>query len=875
MAMFQQYQQGIAPVQGISEAGARIGQFAEQGLDAFGKSLGEGIKAYNENSAKSEMANVKIAGLSQDIANKIAMYSQDPEIAQSGVLQGLMQKGQMLTEAPTKGLSQRLAIAHDAETSLAGFGQQLQEWSFLRGRAIERGVTEGLKKFENAITTTDPIFFEDPNFAVDPNQTIQQQKDRVMAYFKKVRAANPRIQGSDEDFWAGWVNTAQQRFAKGIEGLHPSVTSAQLEALQAEQNIAKNQKSVNALSEEAIGGMIMNKDGIYEESTPLSSSVKDYAAMTATPADRPYNDVAEGMKMLGYENKQSYENNQSNNKKRIALQKEIAKLQSEQETSKKTETISDSEFNKLVDKDPSVSRFTKVANLENQGWSKSKDANGNQVWTRTTKDEAISKALDLYKSELSKIPKDVPSLTERLAKEKENITKLESQKAKLTGTQQEAESNNKTLETVTDALGKLLPTETFLNVSVKTFLSDYRVKNPDKPITKELVEKFINISRSSPATSVIGAGGEIFNEGLLQAVKNPFGLNTILKASVEHDRYFTKEEASVINKAVRAEAKLMDNPKGGLIFSDSLERQINNSKEEIAKIQSQIKTETPVRQVAPKVGVGELVVGQQETTRPLTVSERKSQVSDFLTERFGAIDPTDPTGKKRIAVQGFDAFFQKAVPESEIKEFTTESGTRLIHLNGKWEMVKEATPRTMKQVREDMIGVYGKQTADGRLVPTELIPNSGVEIGGLYRGTDASEATFNDEMTQLIDARRGVKRLQEINDKVGEFASLKDSGEAAVEVMNLRAALRKDIIGVGTVSNYEQSLIQEVIIDPTKFLSMESKDRAILLALAQRIDRRIQNIGSSKGLTVRIRDVNSANRYDAMRQQYLKAKGIL
>lgn len=775
MAMFQQYQNGVKPVTGMSEAGANIGKMYMQGIGAMGESLAKGIQAYNENSAKSEMANVKIAGLSQDIANKIAMYSQDPEIAQSGVLQGLIQTGQTLSEAPTKGLTQRIGLVHEAETKLAGFGQQLQESLFLRGRAIERGIQEALKKFENATTTTDPIFYEDPNFAVDPNQTIQQQKDRVMAFFKKVRASNPRIQGSDEDFWAGWVNTAQQKFAKGIEGLNPSVTSAQLEALQAEQNIAKNQKSVNALSEEAIGGMIMNKDGIYEESAPLSSSVKDYAAMTATPADRPYNDVADAMKFLGYEDKKS----------------------------------------------------------------------------------------------------NVPELTERLAKEKENLTKLEGKQAKFTGQQREDESNKKTLETITDGLGKLLPTETTLNVSVKTMLSRYRQQNPNKPITPELVQKYIDASRSTPIQSVLGAVGEVFNEGILQASKNPLGIGTILKASVEHNRYFTKAEAAIIDKAVREEAKQMDNPKGGLMISDSYERQIDNSKEEINKLQSQIKTETPVRQASPKVGLGDLVVGHMETTRPLTVSERKSQVQDFLTQRFGAIDPTDPTGKKRVPVQGFDSFFAKAVPESEIKEFTTEGGTRLIRINDKWEIMKSAEPKSMSDIRKDNIGVYGQQTRDGRLVPSEFIPNSGIEIGGLYRGTDAGAEKFNDEMTSLVDARRSVKVLQGINDSVGEFADLTKQGIAEVEVMNLKAALRTDIIGVGTVSNFEQGLIDRVIRNPTDFFAMESKDRAILLALASRIDRRIQNIGAAKGLTVRIRDINSANRYEALRQQYLKAKGIL
>jgi hypothetical protein len=128
-------------------------------------------------------------------------------------------------------------------------------------------------------------------------------------------------------------------------------------------------------------------------------------------------------------------------------------------------------------------------------------------------------------------------------------------------------------------------------------------------------------------------------------------------------------------------------------------------------------------------------------------------------------------------------------------------------------------------------------------------------------------------MTQLVDARRSIRRLQEINDKTGEFASFKLSGEAAVEVMNLKAALRTDIIGVGTVSNFEQALIDKVIKDPTEFFSMESRDRAILLALANRIDRRIRNYGAAKGLTVQIRDTDSeSGRYEALRQKYLKEK---
>lgn len=777
MAMFQQYQNGVTPVTGMAEAGANIGKMYMQGIGAMGESLAKGLQAYNDNSAKSEMANVKIAGLSQDIANKIAMYSQDPEIAQSGVLQGLIQKGQMLTEAPTKGLSQRLAIAHDAETSLAGFGQQLQEWSFLRGRAIERGIQEGLNRFKETKSITSPVFYDgtDPELSVDLNQNIQQQKDRVLKRFRAIKSANPQIEGTEEQFWANWISKAEQDYAKGVNGIPPTVASAQLEALQAERNILKSQSDVDKLDAGAIGGLIMNKDGLYEEQANVSVPVKDYEATMKSAGDKVYENTAEGMKNLfGYEQNS-----------------------------------------------------------------------------------------------------DTSELTKKLAEEKKKITELEGKQAKLTGQQRESESSRKALETLNDAFNKVIPTETALNISVKTALSKYRTQNPDKPITPELVQNFINASLSTPVLSVVGAVGEAFNEGMLQTAKNPLGIGTILKSSLEHNRYFTKSEVSTIDKAVRDKTKEIDNPKGGLIFEDSLERQINNSKEEINKLQTQIK-QVPTKPVLPRVALGgDVVVGSTTYERPVSVSERKSQVQDFLTERFGAIDPTDPTGKRRIPVQGFESFFAKAVPESEIKEFTTESGQKLIHLNGKWEMVKSAEPRSVQDIRKEMQGVYGKQTADGRLAPTEFIPNSGVELGGLYRGSEASEDKFRDEITQLSDARRSIRKLQEINDSVGEFADLTKAGIAEVEVMNLKSALRQDIIGVGTVSNFEQSLIDKVIRNPTDFFSMESKDRAILLALAQRIDRRIKNIGAAKGLTVRIRDVDSGNRYEALRQQYLKAKGLL
>jgi len=754
MAMFQQYQNGVTPVTGMAEAGANIGKMYMQGIGQMGESLAKGIQAYNENSAKSEMANVKIQSLSQDITNKIAMYSQDPEIAQSGILQGLMQKGQMLTEAPSKGLSQRLAIAHDAETSLAGFGQQLQEWSFLRGRAIERGIQEGLNRFKETKSITSPVFYDgsDPLLAVDPNQNIQQQKDRVLKRFRDIKVANPAIEGTEEQFWANWISNAEQRFAKGVDGVAPTVSSAQLEALQAERNILKSQSDVDRLDAGAIGGLIMNKDGLYEEQANVSVPVKDYEATMKSAEQMVTENTEEGMKNL------------------FGFDKDMLKP-----------------------------------------------------------DEALTGIANKAKDEIKALREKEASLLTAIEQEKKN-----------------------------SYFGKKSSAENTFKNAIRSF-NDLAIEQGSQFVKIDPKTGKPSIDIGVTARKFLGAG---WPGGIVAEQTGIFD---------DRSQYQKDLVSSFAEKQKTKELLSIDDKKGAV---ETIRKDIKTQQSIIEGVSKA--SEMPVRTPSPKVALrGDVVVGSTTYERPVSVSERKSQVQDFLTERFGAIDPTDPTGKRRIPVQGFESFFAKAVPESEIKEFTTESGQKLIHLNGKWEMVKSAEPRSLADIRKDMVGVYGKQTADGRLVPTEFIPNSGIEIGGLYRGTDASEAQFNDEMTQLSDARRSIRKLQEINDSVGEFADLTKAGIAEVEVMNLKSALRKDIIGVGTVSNFEQSLIDKVIRNPTDFFSMESKDRAILLALAQRIDRRIQNIGAAKGLTVRIRDVDSGNRYEALRQQYLKAKGLL
>ena len=844
--MFQEYKGGgIRPVTGVIEAGANIANIYQQGFSKLGEGLAKGIKTYNDNSAKSEMANQKIQSLSQDVANKIAMYSQDPEIAQSGVLEGLMQTAATLQDAPTKGLNQRIGLVHEAETRLAGFGNQLQEWSFLRGRAIERGISDALNQYAGKVKSTEAVNLDDPNFNINPNESIVQQKDRVMKYYGEIKKVNPKVQFNDQEFWQRWLAKAEQTTAKA-QDIDPRIISAQLEAINAEKGItAQNRAAEGNLPEGAFqeGGMMyQDKGGVYDyQGTPMQNTLKDYEASMQKPSEAPArqekqykSDVADALEFLGI------------NKTKETETKDYGALTSTGginkhlvAENKKGEMTLNKNWQNLKTSVPVGDTYRYIRN----------DANQLGTWDEQAYQEA-KQADELLERNVSYYQRKAPNenaFWESLIK------------------------NNKIANSVSASKDK----------RIESFAKGDFGENGIPTEALKLAER-LGFQRSDYGIGYKGFGEMLpFGTGAVLAPAG-YGEATNELPSALRDFFTRVKEGKFDPKTGKvdtgrpADAGKNDFIKPARTQTVEAMKPIWEQKGKTGEVSSSAnpaaKKASTIPQV-PSIGLGDVVVGTYDDERNLSVTERKSKVQDFLTQRFGAIDPTDPTGKRKIPVQGFEQFFQKAVPESEIQEYTTPSGIRLMRMNGKWEQMKMPEQKSLQDIRKEMIGVYGQQGRDGRLVPTEFLPNSGIYLGGLYRGGDAEEKEYKTEMIRLTDARRGVKVLQEINDRVGEFADFKASGRAKVEVMNLKAALRTDIIGVGTVSNFEQALIDEVIKDPTSFFSMEVRDRAILLALAERVDRRIRNLSAAGGLTVQIRDSNEeANKYDSLRQRYLKEK---
>jgi hypothetical protein len=763
---FQRYQSGIEASTGnLVAASGKMAEMTANALGNLGKDIGEGIAKYNENLANSERADIKLKGLGQAVQDKIKLAQSDPEIAQSGLLDILLAQAQAIKEAPKKGLNARLQIIHEGETALSQWGDRLKEWSFYRGREMERVTNEGLKQYSGVKTVTDPRFAAEGEFKFNPNKSLQDNKTDVLAKLALLRKANPNLQGTDEDFLANWLSGAERSASKADPRVIPAaVTSSLLEQIAAEKRLIKSnaeaQKTEPAISEAITDWYPVKKSSsasdYFKVMAPATDVLKpkEPAPSATPPTPQPVDPkVAEA---------------------------ESVKRRAQEELVKVEGLIKKAEDDIKNERDIPVAWYDKASFALEEGLLDAVNVKG------------LKELAQMYMSQ-GRFKELTPDNARMLIREVSN-----------------------------DSMGGMAILGSIVVPNFARELSKEEIRN---------IEGAFADWRSRDRAKRIGKTGDA----------------EFYKQELEKRRDFLKNQLLTGRSAPRP--------------SDVVQAK-----------QEKAKAEAPV---VPELPVSEFVLGTVTEEKPLSVTERQQQVADFVTSRMGAIDPSDPERKRRLPVTGFDKFYKSLIPETEIREFTTDSGVRLMLLNGKWEQIKPTAMPTLQDVRKESVGVYGKQDAQGRLVPTEFAAGTGVYVGGVFRGGDASAEKYHDEMLKLVDARRGVRELQRINDLVGESLMPAEQGRAAVEKMNLAAMLREDIVGVGTVSNYEQTLINKVVIDGVDFFSLEAKDRAILIALAERVDRRIQNLSSSRGLTVVIKDTTSGNKYQGLREQYLKEKGIL
>jgi hypothetical protein len=262
--------------------------------------------------------------------------------------------------------------------------------------------------------------------------------------------------------------------------------------------------------------------------------------------------------------------------------------------------------------------------------------------------------------------------------------------------------------------------------------------------------------------------------------------------------------------------------------------------------------------------LGAFSLGSRQEQVATTLESKRKDLSNFFMQKYGYVPA------------GFEQSFKAMYPEAQFKTMETPYGA-FMYDGKEWKQIATPTPakpRSAKEVGEERSYVFGTQKADGSQDFKEFLSGSGVYMRGIFEGSEKEKQDFRDRMYAASRAKKTVGRLIEINNQVGESmpwnAALQ--GEAKALLPEIMAALRPEIVGVGTVSNYEQEMIRDVVADPTKFWSLESSDRAKLLVIASRIDNTISQLPTVYGLEVKVSGQSNAEKEQLLRQQMMSNK---
>ena len=247
--------------------------------------------------------------------------------------------------------------------------------------------------------------------------------------------------------------------------------------------------------------------------------------------------------------------------------------------------------------------------------------------------------------------------------------------------------------------------------------------------------------------------------------------------------------------------------------------------------------------------LGEINIGSQEQMRAIPQAER----TQILKQTFAKILGKKDANGNFVVPYDFDQTMKFFAPSEPVIKNIAGVGMMLQQPDGKWETIKG---QGLQDMRKEGMGVFGRVDSNtGELTEDEVgIEGSGIMVSGVYKGSDASLDKFYDDMGAFSDARRGLRRAIEVNNMTGESLNPSLRGEMGVEVAMIISGLRKDVVGGGQVSDFENKLLQRIVSDPTAIFSLESADRAALQAILARTERKILAYGNGRGLSVRLAD---------------------
>ena len=836
---FQRYQSGIEASTGnLVQAYGQMGQQTAQAIAGFGQNLAQGLQQYNENSAKNEILTAEAEQLGQQIQQFAAQFGDSPE--HKPFADSLQPYIQQLSKVPSMSLTQKMGAVTGVKAAFGNIGQQLQVFEMMRKERMSRDMNAArgnVREFDEQTVPTAIIPSGKLPYFYGKNYTEQESELVRLANEAKARGATVDLPSVLDNWRKGLKANAMSR-----PDLPPQVKEALVKQIDAgeglTENIQTDESGVTDYAKEA---------EMYDKA---STSVKEQLAPPKVEA--PVNKGTAPDK--------------TTEQTRSLITDTISKLEG---MSKTKETLSDAEYNKLKNEQednifPEGSTLSKIRKenladkkLTSEGWKRNKDGNGKVTYTKETENKQVSDALAIYKSELNKLPKPQKPV-EDVAKNAE--TELNDVNAQIKALE-EAEARGDTLA----LSGKRLAGNYFMRK-----MNDASEWLAGKMVKQALVDSGVNLNDPEAVRREVNRLGNT-NLGAFEMIgKSYLGA---LQTNPLYDAFSGRDITVKQEKLIEAEIqKAITDPKNGQFalklakatgdtegqkialnaYKTELENRVstgivNAKPADISKAQQAAKpAEAKPEQEFALTNQYNMNLGTTTASVATSLESKRNDMKTFFQKKYGYVPAS------------FEESFKATYPEANFKTMETPYGAFMY--DGKdWKQIQMQQVKTpsRKELAEEKAVSFGKLQPDSSIDVNEfgeLVPNSGVFVRGIFSGTPTEAFKFRTDMLEGSNAKKAVARLTEINDMVGESMpwNSKVWGEAKALLPQIKAGLRTDIIGVGTVSNYEQELINDVVANPTLFWSLESSDRAKIAVIMDKISNKLVQAPANFGLEVKI-----------------------
>jgi len=204
MAMFQQYQNGITPVTGTSEAGARIGEMYSNALGSFGENIAEGIKTYSKNKQLWEATLGEAEGLLSQHATMQKMLLDDPEYAPFAAHLDPTMKS--LGDIHNMSFGKALGTVAEAKANWANLGKDLSVFELIKTAKQNRAMSEygGNPQVTNVPIGTNDIDGERWSNDLTYDQNIARAGENYDAQVARLPAGSKAV--SKDDYIKNFLN---------------------------------------------------------------------------------------------------------------------------------------------------------------------------------------------------------------------------------------------------------------------------------------------------------------------------------------------------------------------------------------------------------------------------------------------------------------------------------------------------------------------------------------------------------------------------------------------------------------------------------------------------------------------------------------------